>query len=442
MVNEDHRESRHHRGRCRRAAGRAGGVMLQSVSFLMVTLSVARLDASEPRQAPIELTSPAKVVERTAPLSPPALAWSEDGSSLQVAWFEQGQGAIQLKLARVGRDDQSISDALRIDPDHLPPAAIHQAPGLATGHKGAVYVTWSSKITAPGALFASDLQLAGSPDSGHGMRQPQQVNDDHKPISHSFEDVVAGDNQSVYVAWLDGRHGDRSGAGIQFAASHDGGASMGGNITIDGMACPCCRPSVATAPDGTVWVAWRKTFDGNVRDIVVASSSDQGRHFSPPTLVHKDGWVFDACPHRGPSLAFDRDGRLYVGWYTEGVDEQPRIFVSTSDDRGQTFSAPVSLHTTATSLPDHLHMAVHPAGAVLAVWEEVTGVRKRVVMRVSTDRGRTFGPEQTLSDGTKAEHPTVALHPNGSVAIGWMEHAFPHNRIVVRQGRVHLEAQQ
>lgn len=429
------------RAHCRRIS-RVGLCSVAGLLLSAAVLPVEQLDAADRGQTLMKLSAPAKVVETTTVVSPPAMAWDEDGSSLQVAWFEQGQGVNQLKLARVSSDAQRPSDAVRVDPEGLAPAAIHQAPGLATGPKGSVYVTWSSKITAPGALFASDLQLAGSSDNGGGMRQPRQVNDDHKPISHSFEDVAVGDDHSIYVAWLDGRHGDRSGAGILFAASHDAGASVGGNISIDGMACPCCRPSVATAPDGTVWVAWRKTFDGNVRDIVIASSSDQGRHFSPPTLVHQDGWVFDACPHRGPSLAVDRDGRLYVGWYTEGVDERPRIFVSTSDDRGRTFSHPISMHTTTTSLPDHLSMAVHPDGALLAVWEEVTGVRKRVVMRVSADRGRTFGPEQTLSDGTKAEHPTVAVHPNGAVAVGWMEHAFPHNRIVVRQGRVQIRAQQ
>jgi hypothetical protein len=187
-------------------------------------------------------------------------------------------------------------------------------------------------------------------------------------------------------------------------------------------------------------VAWRKTFEGNVRDIVLAHSSDKGLRFSAPILVNRDGWVFDACPHRGPSLAFDRAGRLYVGWYTEGVDEQPRIYVTASDDRGTTFSNPVALHDSPTSLPDHLRMALHPDGLIVAVWEEVTGVRKRVAMRVSVDQGRTFGPRQILSDGSKAEHPTVAVHSNGTVAIGWTEHTFPNNRIVVQRGRFQLRA--
>ena len=263
-----------------------------------------------------------------------------------------------------------------------------------------------------------------------------QVNDDGLAISHTFEHVVAGKNGEVYVAWLDGRNKDRSGAGLMFACSRDQGATVGKNLVLDGMACPCCRPMLAQAPDGSLWVVWRKTFEGNVRDIVVARSTDQGHSFSPPILVNQDGWVFDACPHRGPSIAFDAHGRLYVGWYTEGKDEQPRLFVSTSDDQGATWATPVALHTATTSLPDNLHMAVHPDGQVVAVWEEVTGVRKRVVMRISTDRGRTFGPMQTLSSGSKAEHPTLVIHDSGVVAFGWTEHAFPQNRIMVQQGRL------
>jgi hypothetical protein len=195
---------------------------------------------------------------------------------------------------------------------------------------------------------------------------------------------------------------------------------------------------LAMAPNGELWVAWRKTFDGNVRDVVVARSVDGGNTFSAPKRVHHDGWVFSACPHRGPSIGFDRYGRLYIGWYTEGTDEQPRLYVATSDDQGNTFSTPVPLHTSTTSLPDQLRMAVHPDGAVVAVWEEITGVRKRTVMRVSMDRGSSFGPVHTLSEGAKAESPTVAIHRDGTVALSWTEHAWPNNRIMFQRGRLNV----
>jgi hypothetical protein len=409
--------------------------LVMSLMFgLSVALCATFIHAAQDRIPPW-LGEKRTLREGPGPVSPPAIRFDRTGT-LHVAWFEKNATAGDVYLLGVGPDGRPLSPPVRVNPDGAEPEALHQSPGLAAGSEGELYVTWSTPNKTAGALFASDLRLARSMDGGRTFQRPVLVNDDGLPISHVFEDVVADADGRVYIAWLDGRAKDKSGAGAVFARSQDKGATIGANFVIDGMACPCCRPVAALAPDGTLWVAWRKTFPGNVRDIVVASSTDKGASFSQPMPVRKDGWVFDACPHRGPSIAFDRQGRLYVGWYTEGTSEQPRIYLATSDDRGRTFSEPVSLHTSTTALPDHLRIAVHPDGAVIAVWEEVTGVRKRVVMRVSEDRGRSFGPVVTLSEGAKAEQPAVAVHDDGRFAVSWVEHAFPHTRIVVQQGRL------
>jgi hypothetical protein len=415
------------------------GFLSRTVLLVVLLLAqwatdIARATSPSQSHEPLLLEPKQKILETPTQLSPPAIQFSGQ-DTVHLAWFEKNGMNADVKLGKIAEGNLAPSPAVTVNREGQGPAAIHQAPGLAIGPDHAVYVTWSASNKMTEGMFASDLLLARSTDGGRTFPAPTLVNDDGKPISHTFEDVRIGPDGNIYLSWLDGRAKDRSGAATLFACSQDQGSSVDKNVVIDGMACPCCRPAVAVAPDGEVWVAWRKTFEGNVRDIVLARSSDQGRRFSAPILVSRDGWVFDACPHRGPALAFDREGRLYVGWYTEGVDEQPRIYIATSDDQGKTFSNPLPLHTSATSLPDHLRMAVHPDGHVIAVWEEVTGVRKRVVMRVSVDRGRTFGPQQTLSDGSKAEHPTVVVHQNGTVAIGWTEHTFPNNKIVVQQGR-------
>ena len=378
--------------------------------------------------------SPLTLAQSTTALSPPALQFQRDGR-LHAAWIEKSGSQGEVKTAAIPADRSPVAQ-IAVNAPGGGPEALHQSPGFAIALDGGQYITWSTANKVPGALFASDLRLARSAAGSEHFQAPVQVNDDGLAISHTFEHVVAGKDGEVSIAWLDGRNKDRSGASILFACSRDHGATVGKNLVLDGMACPCCRPMLAQAPDGGLWAVWRKTFEGNVRDIVVARSSDHGRSFSAPMLVSQDGWVFDACPHRGPSIAFDAGGRLYVGWYTEGKDEQPRLFVSTSDDQGVTWSTPFALHTATTSLPDNLQLAVHPDGQVVAVWEEVTGVRKRVVVRVSTDRGQTFGAMQTLSSGSKGEHPTLAIHDSGAVAFGWTEHAFPHNRIMVQQGRL------
>ncbi|MGH7232300.1 MAG: sialidase family protein [Nitrospiraceae bacterium] len=404
--------------------------LLGVVLFSDVTAASPGSDVS-----PLTLEPKRTIVEGAHQISPPALQFDQAGNAV-VAWFDKRGETRGLRALRVNKDDQSLSPPVQINPQGTEPDALHQAPGLASGPQNTIFVTWSLPTKTPDAPFAADLQLSVSRDGGAGFATPVGVNDDRDPINHSFENVYVSPEGTVYLAWLDNRTKEKSGAGTQFACSRDGGQTIEKNLTIDGMACPCCRPMATVAPDGSLWVAWRKTFEGNVRDIVLATSTDQGKTFSTPRLLHKDGWAFPACPHRGPSIAFDRAGRLYVAWYTEGTDEQPRLLFATSDDQGKTFSEPLSLHTATTSLPDQLRMAVHPDGMVVAVWEEVTGVRKRTAMRVSMDRGHSFAPAQALSDGAKAEYPTVAIHDSGVVAISWTEHAWPNNRIILQQGRL------
>ena len=377
------------------------------------------------------------VVEGTHQLSPPALQFDHAGNLLLV-WYDKRGETRGLHAIRMDNTGPSTAP-VQVNPTGTEPDALHQAPGLAIGPQNEVFVTWSMPKKMKDVPFAADLQLSVSRDGGASFAPPVTVNDDGVPINHSFENLYAGPDGNVYIAWLDNRTKGKSGAAAQFACSRDGGRSVEKNLTIDGMACPCCRPMQAVSPDGTLVVAWRKTFEGNVRDVVLAASTDQGKTFSEPRLVQKDGWAFPACPHRGPSVAFDRTGRLYVAWYTEGIDEQPRLLFATSDDQGKTFSTPLSLHTSTTSLPDQLRMAVHPSGKVVAVWEEVTGVRKRTVMRVSMNRGESFEAVQPLSDGAKAEYPAVAVHESGAVAVTWTEHAWPNNRIVLQCGTLRTQ---
>ncbi|MCW5787206.1 MAG: sialidase family protein [Nitrospira sp.] len=413
-------------------------MMVLYVWFLFLLWLSPHLVHAETQSAPGVMLTPAQVVAAGPfTLSPPALRYDASGT-LHVAWQEKPDQQGSVKVRQIAGASRQLGSAVQVNPATLGPEALHQAPGLTAQGDGTVALSWSTPNRAPGAMFASDLRVAASGDGGRTFTVPVQVNDDGLPISHTFEDLLRGPEHDLYVMWLDGRGKDRSGAAVQFACSRDGGATFGPNITVDGMACPCCRPMLAAAPDGSLWAAWRKTYDGNVRDIVVAQSVDRGKTFGPPHLVREDHWVFSACPHRGPSVGFDRQGRLYVGWYTEGTDEQARIYLATSDDRAGTFTEPVSLHTSTNSLPDNLRLAVHPDGIVAAVWEEVTGVRKRVVLRLSLDRGQTFGPVIPLSAGAKAEHPTVAIDPSGRVALAWTEHAFPTNKIVVQEGRVDL----
>ncbi|MEQ1656838.1 MAG: sialidase family protein, partial [Nitrospira sp.] len=160
-------------------------------------------------------------------------------------------------------------------------------------------------------------------------------------------------------------------------------------------------------------------------------SIDGGQTFTAPVIVGQDRWLFPGCPHRPASIGTDRLGRLYVVWYTEGVDETPSVFLAYSDDRGNTFSPKQKLNVSKGTFPDHPQMAVDPEGRLVIVWEEQSPVRREVVMSVSLDRGQTFSAPQKLNE-KKGQTPTLSINSKGLAALAWMEHAMPNHRIVVQ----------
>ena len=94
--------------------------------------------------------------------------------------------------------------------------------------------------------------------------------------------------------------------------------------------------------------------------------------------------------------------------------------------------APQRLDASTGSIPDHVRMAVDAAGRGVIVWEDSTAVRRRVLLRPTTDGGRTFGPVQSLSPALKAYAPDVAVSPTGGFVAVWHEEQFPVIKTVVQ----------
>ena len=76
-------------------------------------------------------------------------------------------------------------------------------------------------------------------------------------------------------------------------------------------------------------------------------------------------------------------------------------------------------------------MAVDPAGRVVVVWEEQSPVRREVVVSYSLDRGQSFSTPAKLNE-KNGQLPTVAVNSQGTVVMGWKEHAMPAHRLVIQ----------
>jgi hypothetical protein len=375
-----------------------------------------------PRQ---EITHHAKGHE--AHLSAPAVAVTREGRPL-LAWFAPEHHTNHLYLAHVGAEH---GQPTRVNPDGLAVDSLHQPPGIAIGSGGEVYLSWSSVKPKPeGTVFASDLRLARSLDGGTTFDHHLQVNED-RPISHSFEGLAVARDGTVLLAWIDGREGKPDPATFLVRIT-DRGARVDSARKLGEDTCVCCRIDVATGPSGSVAALWRKVFPDNLRDMVLAVSKDGGRSFTPPALVHADGWRIPACPHRGGKARMDARGRIYLAWYTEGRSERPSVLFATSVD-GRRFTRPVPLHTSTASIPDHVRLAVDSAGRAVVVWEDSTAVRRRVLLRYTLDGGRSFSPTYSLSKAIKAYAPDLALAADGQFVVAWHEEQFPHTKTIVQR---------
>ncbi len=321
----------------------------------------------------------------------PTAALDPRGGAGYVAWVSTARGTSDVYLARLDGGAPVRVNDVRGD------AAPHeQAPAqVGVGPEGTVYVLWQNSREVPGRRFpASDLRLARSTDGGRTFAPAVTVNDDAGglPSSHTFHDLRVGADGAVYVSWLDSRrrdayrasrpratggHGGHGGepedpaapqGEIRVSRSTDGGRTFGGEWVVDDGVCPCCRTSLALGPDGSVYVAWRKVFAGDVRDVVLARLAPGARAFGAPVRVHADGWVFPGCPHAGPSVAVDEAGRVHVAWYT-GREGRQGLWHARSDDAGRSFAAPSAVLAGGWVPPSRASLAAS-GGEVWVAWDD------------------------------------------------------------------------
>jgi hypothetical protein len=374
--------------------------------------SVVTLAAAACGRASAEFGPPRALSNTTTVGAAPMFAVSPKGDEA-AAWISAPGGGTDgsLYVSVNGAAPAIIRDTLGpIEPHGESPPKLAYAPD---GSLSALYVV--GKVI-PGRRFpAAAMRFVRSPDGGRTWSPPATVTDDSVFGAHNFHALHASADGTLFVSWLDGREGKSA---VFLTRSTDGGKTWEPNRRIaEGEACPCCRTAIATGAGGVVYLAWREVADGNVRDIVVAKSTDGGRTFGPSSRVHADGWVYDGCPHAGPSLLVDAKGRVHAAWWT-GKEGAAGVWYARSDD-GERFGEPVALGVAKRSSPSHVQLAFGAGDVVVAAWDDGTSGHRRALMRVSRDGGASFAATSVLSDaGDAATFPVLAVRGD-SVTVAW-----------------------
>ena len=237
-------------------------------------------------------------------------------------------------------------------------------PHIAATADRALWLHWLQK--SADAPYAYDIKLVRSLDHGMNWGVPRQVHGDRTTTEHGFVAFWPQGENSLGVAWLDGR--ETAGAGHASAApaeasagasanptdphaghdGHGGGAmtlraavfdpflNVSAESVVDARTCDCCQTSAAAVPGGALLV-YRDRSDEDIRDIY--ATRFDGKAWTPPKRVHADDWKMPACPVNGPAVAA-QGARAAVAWYTAAQD-RPMVKLAGSADTGGSFAAPV-----------------------------------------------------------------------------------------------------
>ncbi len=384
-----------------------------TMTFLRLSLVLVFASACAGHDAPT--FRPAEEVSPGQVGAAPMLIASPSGGET-AAWVSAPNGGTDGRL--YVRVDGRAPVELR---DPLGPIEAHgeAPPKLTYSPDGALNALYAVTKLVPGRRFpAAALRFVRSTDGGVHWGAPVTVTDDSVFGSHNFHALFAAPDGALYAAWLDGRTGKST---VFITRSTDGGKFWIPNMRVaEGEACPCCRTAMASGPGGMLYLAWREVRPGNVRDVVVARSGDRGMTWETPVRVHADDWVFDGCPHAGPSLQVDQRGSLHVAWWT-GKRGAAGVWYARSDDGALTFSKPIPLGVAEFSRPAHVQLALGGQDRVVAAWEDGTLAVPRIVVRESKDRGAHWSEPVTLSDSGRAAAFPVVTASRERVAVAWSE---------------------
>jgi len=236
-------------------------------------------------------------------------------------WTERKGENLMLLFARSGDSGKTFSD--RISLPLTSDVATHSEgmPKVAFKKDGTIIAAYEKKTPTQTNKYAGAIYYRVSGDNGKNWLPEKFLHSDTiAGRSRSYFDIERLSNGEIGAAWLDIKlDKETGGRSVRFASTED--SDFGNEILVDSSACQCCRMDVYSDMAGRVNVAYRGLMKGMmgkpIRDMMLATSADNGKTFTRPSRISSDNWSIDGCPHTGPSLCSSKGG-LYSLWYTEG----------------------------------------------------------------------------------------------------------------------------
>jgi hypothetical protein len=395
---------------------------------------------TNPFSAPITIAQSMKAAQPA-----PNVTIGDDGK-IYVLYQDTVNEQTNIFLKTSTDNGESFSDPVRVNLlDNNVALDGRVAPTIQLGDDGEVYVTWANSRYEPNMFMGNYRQLVftQSFNDGKSFEPSIVIGAEELHSGKYFQHMSVDAHGGIHMAWLDGpakmnstgyMEKDKSrDRGVKYTQSLDGGITFETTKLIDADACPCCNVQTAADGEGNVYISGRNVFgsgDTQVRDMVVASSTDGGKTFSGPVKIHDDGLQFKGCVHVGAPMTIDSEGTLHVAWYT-GATERQGMYYATSTDNGQSFSEPLPILTGDWVPPQRIFITVDNTATVWLTWEDATGLStNEKAWRYGDTQALIFTAQVIDGELIRSDSPinlsdakslTNIDSDNGLVSIVWTE---------------------
>jgi hypothetical protein len=345
-------------------------------------------------------------------------AVTDDGGIVHLVYFQGEPAHGDLFYVRSQPGTTEFSKPIRVNSQPGSAIAIGTIRGgqLAIGRKGRVHVAWNgSQQAAPPNPIKGSPMLYARLDANRGAFEPQR-NLMHRSFYLDGGGSIGADRQgNVYVAWhatsADAREGE-AGRRLWLARSRDEGATFAAEepalATATG-ACACCGTKALVDRRGTLYVLYRAARGGTDRDMMLATSRDQGAHFQAASL---QPWPISTCPMSSESL-FETPSGVLAAWETKG-----QIAFASVDPQSLVAARPIS--PPGGGNRKHPALAANADGDTIVVWAEDTGWQRggSLVWRIFDRSGRATRAMGRVPDGIPVwSLPAVVALPAGRFVI-------------------------
>jgi hypothetical protein len=308
-------------------------------------------------------------------------------------------------------------------------------PKVAVGANNKAYVVWSTPGGKGDKTRANVRFTMEEPKGGFSpARTINEVRD-----AARFPIIEVSPDGNVLLAWIDRRIDNPKPRQLYMMKLDSDGKELTKNYSVGQGLCECCKLGVAFADEGkTVYLVDRQVDEKKIRNHVLRKSIDGGKTFTAPVLISNDDWQVPSCPHSGPSIGRDTQGRLHVTWFTLGRSEKEAgIYYSVSNDDGESFAPRRLVH--ANTAPEILYssLAVGNDDTVYLAWSNLDSYnRAQVFVRSLSADDRSWGPIQQVSHTHgNASRPVLAVSKN-HLHVAWTEADGEESRVVLRSAMV------